>query len=317
MENSRSTGIFESIQHMADSFAKIRVTCLRGSAFHWHYDYELIAVLRGRIEVQYGLYGAEPQRMEPGDVILINPKGVHSVHGIDMDNLCISIQFPVEIFHYVPEGMKYHFYLNSTCDTYPAKLSREHFTGLAARVAMNNRQQGEEYSLRQKSWLFMLLSQLLSGVQHELRSAPANREKDMELVMSISSYIDDHLQDDTLSEDVCREFGFSEKGIYRLLKDVVGLSLKEMIDAARVQKACILLHKEGYSMQLVSDLCGYSGEATFYRRFRSAMGITPGEYRKGVEAHAVSNEIQDYLSFDEAGADVLIGYWAGKVENSL
>ncbi|MDO4647902.1 MAG: helix-turn-helix domain-containing protein [Eubacteriales bacterium] len=317
MGNHRSTGIFESIQHMTDSFAKVRLTCLRSSAFHWHYDYEIIAVLRGRIEVQYGLYGAEPQKLGPGDVILINSKGVHAVQGIDMDNLCISIQFPVEIFSFVPEGMKYQFFLNSACDTYPSRQSGEYFTGLAAKIAMNDRMQGEEYSLRLKAWLYMLLANLISGVQHELRSAPANREKDMELVMAISGYVDQHLQDDTITEDICREFGLSEKGIYRLLKDVVGLTLKEMIDASRIQKACILLHKEGVSMQLVSDLCGYSGEATFYRRFRSAMGITPGEYRKGVEANVASNEIQDYLSFDEEGAEVLIGYWAGKVENSL
>ena len=51
---------YESIQHLMNSAAKIFVTGVRSSAYHWHYDYEFIAVLKGRIEVLYGLYGPEP-----------------------------------------------------------------------------------------------------------------------------------------------------------------------------------------------------------------------------------------------------------------
>lgn len=47
--------MYESIQHFVNSAAKVIVTCIRSSAYHWHYDYELIAVLKGKIEVLYGL----------------------------------------------------------------------------------------------------------------------------------------------------------------------------------------------------------------------------------------------------------------------
>lgn len=314
MKQKNNPGMYESIQHLMNSAAKIFVTGVRSSAYHWHYDYEFIAVLKGRIEVQYGLYGPEPQRLSEGDIILINPKGVHGVRGIELDNICLLIQFPSSLFEPITAGMKYHFFLNSANGQYPPKLPYGHYLNIAVRTALAQRNDGADTNLRVNAGLYLLLADFLASVQYELRSAPLNNEKDTELVMAISGYIDRNLSSENLSDDIYRTFGLSEKGSYRLLKEIVGLTLKEMIDAARIERACTLLQDAGIPLQIVSDECGYSGEATFYRRFKAAMGITPGEYRKGAEANAVSNDIQDYLSFDECGVDALLCYWAGLEE---
>lgn len=311
MKQKNNPGIYESIQHYVNSAAKIFITGVRSSAYHWHYDYEFIAVLKGKIEVLYGIYGSEPQKLSEGDVILINPKGVHGVRGIELDNICLLIQFPSSLFEPIPAGMKYHFFLNSTSKEYQPKLPYRHYLDLAVRTALAHRNEGADTNLRENAGLYLLLADFLAGVQYELRSAPLNNEKDTELVMAIGSYIDRNLSSENLSEDIYRNFGLSEKGSYRLLKEIVGLTLKEMIDAARIERACALLQDGNIPLQIISDECGYSGEATFYRRFKSAMGITPGEYRKGAEANAVSNDIQDYLTFDESRVDSLLCHWAG------
>lgn len=142
-------------------------------------------------------------------------------------------------------------------------------------------------------------------------SAPTNTEKEAELVMVISSFVDENLSRDNLPEAVYRKFGFGEKGMYRLLKEVIGLTLKEMIDTARVECACSLLRDSSIPLQVISDQCGYSCETTFYRRFKSALGVTPGQYRAGAKVSKASNDVQDYLSFDESEVDILLGYWAG------
>lgn len=311
MKPKINSGIYESIQHFVNSAAKVIVTCIRGSAYHWHYDYELIAVLKGKIEVLYGLYGPEAQKLSAGDMILINPKGVHGVRGIEMDNVCMCIQFSTNLFEPVPAGMKYHFFMNSINEEYQPQLPYSHYMEVAAQICLANRKEEADSNLRKNAWLYMLLADLLKGVQYELRSAPSNNEKDTELVMAISSYIDKNLTAENLSDAVYKKFGLSEKGMYLLLKEIVGFTLKEMIDAARIERACALLQDSSIPLQIVSDECGYSGETTFYRRFKSAMGITPGEYRKGVEANAVSNDIQDYMSLNECEVDSLLCQWAG------
>lgn len=311
MKQKINPNMYESIQHFANSAAKITITCIRSSVYHWHYDYELIAVLRGRVEVMYGLYGPESQKLSAGDMILVNPKGVHEVRGIELDNVCMCIQFSPKLFEPVPSGMKYHFFMNSTGKEFQAGLPYRHYMKIAAEICLADRKESADSKLRKNAWLYMLLADMLEGVQYELRQAPSNNEKNIELVMAVSSYIDKNLTHENLQDAVCRQFGLSEKGMYLLLKEIVGLTLKEMIDAARIEHACTLLQDASIPLQIVSDECGYSGEATFYRRFRHAMGITPGEYRKGVEVNSVSSEIQDYLSLDESGVDMLLQHWAG------
>lgn len=306
-----NTSVYENIQHFINSTANVTVTSIRSSAYHWHYDYELIAVLKGKIEVLYGLYGSEAQKLSAGDLIIINPKGVHGVRGIELDNICLCIQFSADLFEPVPVGMKYRFFLNSTSEEFKAKYPYKLFMETAAKVCIAHRKDSAGANLHKNAWLYMLLGDLAEGAQYELYSAPANNEKNTELVMSISSYIDDNLTSKNLPDSVYKKFGISEKGMYRLLKEILGLTLKELIDTARIERACMLLQDSNVSLQFISDACGYSGETTFYRRFKSTLGITPGQYRNGVKVNSVSNDIQDYLSFDESEVDSLLHHWAG------
>lgn len=312
MSERRDTGRYESIQHFSNFPAKVFVTSIRSSAYHWHYDYELIGVLKGRVDVLYGIYGPEPQPLDAGDIILINPKDVHGLRGIDPDNVCLCVQFSPSLLEPVPAGMNYYFFLNSADERHRPKLPMTDYMHDISRIALANRREDTDAYLRKNAWLYMLLADLVKGAQYELQSASLNNEQDMKLVMSISGYIDRNLSSENLAGSICKEFGLSEKGVYLLLKNVMGLTLKELIDIARLEQACSLLQDTSISLQAISDRCGYSGEATFYRRFKSAMGVTPGEYRKGLKANTIGQDVQDYLSYDEYGVGVLLDQWAEK-----
>lgn len=304
--HSANPSVYESIQHLNNLAAKISITCIRSSAYHWHYDYELIAVLRGRVDVFYGLYGPEPQKLCAGDVILINPKDVHGLRGVDLDNLCLCIQFSPNLFGPLPVEMKHFFFLNSYSRENIPTIAAGHFFRMAARIGLASRSSSEEASLRKIAGLYTLLADLLEGTQHEMRSTPPNNEEDTKLVMAVSAYIDKNLESQTLTRDVCRKFGISEKMLYLLLKNIMGMTPKEMIDVARIEQACALLADESIPMNLVSIRCGYNGEATFYRQFKANIGITPGEYRKGKKTNPIGSDVQDYLSYDEFGVDTLL-----------
>jgi AraC-like DNA-binding protein len=312
MNPNSNQSMYEIIQHPTNTAAKVIITCMRSSAYHWHYDYELIAVLKGRVEV---LYGPEVQQLSAGDVVLINSKGVHGYRGIDLDNICLFIQFSPNLLEPVAAGMKYHFFLNSSNERYKPKLPYGRYMELATKIGLAHRMEGSDSNLRVNAWMYMLLADLLAGVQYELCSSPSNKinEENAQLVVSIGSYVDEHIVSENLSEEICRHFGLSEKSLYRLLKETAGLTLKAMIDVARIHRACALLQDCTIPASIVAGECGYSGEVTFYRRFKSAMGMTPGEYRKGFEVNSAGVEIQDYLTFNEKEVNALLRHWA-KVE---
>lgn len=66
-----SSYIFETIEHEEKYPAKVFVTSIEHSSFHWHYDYELILVLKGSLIVN-----ASPKItvLEAGDIVLLIQK---------------------------------------------------------------------------------------------------------------------------------------------------------------------------------------------------------------------------------------------------
>jgi AraC-like DNA-binding protein len=211
----------------------------------------------------------------------------------------------------VPVGMTYHFFLNSAGKTYMPKLPYSYFLEIAAKIGLAHRSEHAYGRLEEKAWLYMFMAEIMQNAQYELRSSSPENEENAKLAVAISKYIDENIISEQLPAEIYKGFGMSEKSVYRLLKDTVGLTLKEMIDAARIEKACTMLQDPSIPAPIISGECGFSGEVTFYRRFRHAMGITPGEYRKGFEGNLTNGEIQDYLSFNDQEVDMLLRHWAG------
>lgn len=90
-----NNSVFEPIEHELLAPAKIFVTGMESSHYHWHYDYEILVLLKGRLQV---LCGPSPMLMEEGDIFLVNSKMVHGYRG-DQENLCLFIQFPSNILN--------------------------------------------------------------------------------------------------------------------------------------------------------------------------------------------------------------------------
>ena len=104
-----NNSVFEPIEHELLAPAKIFVTGMESSHYHWHYDYEILVLLKGRLQV---LCGPSPMLMEEGDIFLVNSKMVHGYRG-DQENLCLFIQFPSHIFEHISgKGQQLFFYLN-------------------------------------------------------------------------------------------------------------------------------------------------------------------------------------------------------------
>ena len=84
-----NNSVFEPIEHELLAPAKIFVTGMESSHYHWHYDYEILVLLKGRLQV---LCGPSPMLMEEGDIFLVNSKMVHGYRG-DQENLCVSFPY--------------------------------------------------------------------------------------------------------------------------------------------------------------------------------------------------------------------------------
>ncbi|MDR2792530.1 MAG: AraC family transcriptional regulator [Treponema sp.] len=301
------SSLFEKIEHKRSYPAKIFITMLDSSKLHWHYDYELLLVLNGSLQV---FSGPDPFFMNAGDIVLINSKAIHGYKCTGNENLCLFIQFPPSLFEPVLGTQQlYHFYLNSTNRIITPKVPYHYFIRLAARIGISSRQFSSIAELRTHALLQTLVADLVEYVEYDIRSGNIGSDLDSigERISEINIFIDSHLQNENLPADVFDNFGITEKTLYRYLKSITGQTLKDIIITARVEKSKQLLRETDRHAAIIADECGFFNEATFYRVFKKETGRTPKEYRKCAPPPPVDAKIQGYLRYDEKIAECLLG----------
>ena len=80
---------------------------------------------------------------------------------------------------------------------------------------------------------------------------------------------------DALSSDLC----MSRMSLYRRIKDLIHKSPTDLIRETRLEQAEMLLKTTDYSVNEISDLCGFSYPSYFTKCFKERYGKAPKEYR--------------------------------------
>ncbi len=80
--------------------------------------------------------------------------------------------------------------------------------------------------------------------------------------------------------DLAGEVGTNRTYLSNAINQQMKMSFSEYVNHLRVEEAKRLIRESGGQMlqNVVAEEAGFSNEATFYRRFRQAEGLTPGEW---------------------------------------
>ncbi len=96
----------------------------------------------------------------------------------------------------------------------------------------------------------------------------------------VMDHIGSHLTEELDLATLARVANFSPYHFHRLFRALVGETLGQFIARLRVERAAALLRSNPKaSITEIALDCGYSSSATFARAFRSAIGVTPTEWR--------------------------------------
>lgn len=303
--------VYEPIEHGRLMPAKVFLTGIDRSRYHWHSDYELVLLLKGQLTL---FSGPEPVHMKERDLLLLNSKTVHGYQGKE-NNICLFLQFSPSLLEpLAAKGQLHHFYCNSTVNTMTPKGGYGPLIRLAARVGLASCEPRRTAALRTRAWLELLLAELLDGTQYDIRREPLSQKTPPEghLAAKIGRYIHEHCTQPELVQTLCRQFAMSEKSLYRHTKSALGMSPKEIIDQERIERAKERLRTSGAPVAFVGEQCGFSSEVTFHRVFKRETGLTPRAYRQKESGSLVGKEIQGYLSFDKREALALLERFASE-----
>lgn len=108
---------------------------------------------------------------------------------------------------------------------------------------------------------------------------PSNDPKENSLVTELIKYIELHLTERIVLDELANVFFTSKYNLCRIFKKETGFTIVEYINSNRIRLACTILREEnrGYD---VGNRVGFSNRSNFIRTFQKLTGMTPGNYAK-------------------------------------
>ncbi|GAB1483630.1 hypothetical protein MASR2M78_24460 [Treponema sp.] len=129
----------------------------------------------------------------------------------------------------------------------------------------------------------------LAGLSHSFAEAEADMlemmaEKDnsrqKKIADTIRDYIKEHHQDDIYQESIADALGVSASYASKAFRQKAGVSIKDYLDAFRMEKARELIAETEERIEDISEQVGIRNRSTFLRLFRKYASMSPSEYRE-------------------------------------
>lgn len=105
-----------------------------------------------------------------------------------------------------------------------------------------------------------------------------SQQKDR-MIVSITKYLQNHLQEDVSLNVLAQEFHLNAQYISQLFKSEIGVGFLTYLTNIRIEHAKKLLSTDD-AISDISDQCGYNDYRVFTKVFKKKEGITPSQFRR-------------------------------------
>ena len=138
-----------------------------------------------------------------------------------------------------------------------------------------------EWEMAVKSYLVNLLIMMGRYASQREQPATAPRPKERLLAMTVMRTVMEHYSDQNLTlESIAASLYISKSYLCRIFSRVTGEPFGDYLRRVRLEQACRLLRETELTAEQIVYACGLRDIPTFYRVFKSRMGMTPNAYRQ-------------------------------------
>lgn len=239
------------------------------AARHCHAEYEVHIVLTGACTMDVA---DTTVRLSACEAILIPPGHYHcTAHA--------SADFSHFILPFIPKTpLPYPLGPTASCvhmrlpaSTLP--LCRDVQTELEDRQLYRSETLRAQYTLL----LAILFRTLLAAAPTEPTSSATVTDARLAL---IDDYFEQHLDKGATADEMAKQLNLSHRQLSRVLMAYYGLTFREKIRHARMDRAAWLLRTTELPVGKISEQVGYDSETSFFKAFKAHYGITPLAYKK-------------------------------------
>jgi len=97
---------------------------------------------------------------------------------------------------------------------------------------------------------------------------------------AVKDYVDCHYPNVIRMEELCELTGLTPQHLCRITRRCTGMSPTEYIIKKRIDTAKELLKSTDHTISDIAKGCGFENNNYFWKTFKAAESLTPGEYRK-------------------------------------
>jgi AraC-like DNA-binding protein len=263
-----------------------------GARWHFHPEVQLTLVLKS---AGYRIVGDNISPLLPGDLVLVGANLPHVWHQ-DESRRGSKDAVHAIVIRFREDFLGDHFLQSPELETVRRLLKRSarglQVTGSAREPAAALMHEMAGCQGLERLLTLLALVNLLAASKHlkPIASAsfsPSLRDSDAPRMQRVMHFIHDHLDEVIEREEVARCAALSEGAFSRFFKTRTGKTLPQYVNELRVGNACSRLRDPGAKVSDVAGDCGFENLANFNRQFRAITGLSPREYRRAFEDHAV------------------------------
>ncbi len=100
-------------------------------------------------------------------------------------------------------------------------------------------------------------------------------------VRAVRDYALDHISRPVTTEELAQALGANRTYLCRMFREETGETVQDYVTGLKMDEAKRLLDMTSKTAAEIGSYLGYSSQSHFQRVFKKAVGMTPGEYRKG------------------------------------
>jgi AraC-like DNA-binding protein len=246
--------------------------------FHWHPELEIVAVLRGTVNLAVA---GQQCMMTQGDLMIVNANVMHNSMAWSADAVVYGIHIDAEHFgrNGLPGFGDRFFLCKSFLHGRPFEKVARPIKALLARIVLNSAEHQEEamvrhilahllcyYIYRRIEWVDP--SQSRSGFSN------SGRERVTAIMRKVRTSANTNLG------QIAEDEGLTLSHLSRLFKSCVGIGFRDYVQNIRLDHAVLELRTTRRTIAEVMERAGYSNPTHFFAKFRERFGLSPAEYRR-------------------------------------
>lgn len=253
--------------------------------FHWHPEMEINYIHKGsaRFHIDYDYFNSQE-----GDIILIRPNGMHSIHPLDnQEHITDTIRFHLDMIgQSAVDQVSLHYLQPLQTSTYkfvqriqPDMKGYDELKTCLFTIFELSQQKSRHFELLLKAKLNEFMYHLYFN-RYVLRKNTDDMYRKNEKIRELIDFINANYHED-LSIDYLSQFmGYSKTHFMSVFKQQTGSSCTDYIIQVRLNRACDLLINTTNPILEISTGVGFNNLSNFNRQFKRYNDMTPRQYRK-------------------------------------